>query len=340
MVKIGLVGVGFMGWIHYLAAQKLTGASLVAFASRDATKRAGDWRGIRGNFGPPGEQIDVAGLKTFATLEELLADPEIDLVDCCNPTGAHPETAIAALRAGKHVLVEKAIALDVADADRMLDAAKQAGKLLMVAHVLPYFPEFRFAVETVQSGKYGKLIAANFKRVISQPDWSAAHADAAATGGPSVDLHIHDTHFIGLLCGVPKAVFATGIPNGPIISHVNTTYIYGDHGPSVACSSGALAMKAREFVHGYEIYLERATLTFESGVQPLTVLHADGSRDVPALGDGDPVGAFTAELQAAVDGVRTGQMPPLLSGQLARDALSLCHLENQAVRTGQIVPFA
>ena len=56
MVRVGLAGVGFMGWIHYLAYQRSDKAKLCAFSSRDDKKRVGDWRGIKGNFGPPGEQ--------------------------------------------------------------------------------------------------------------------------------------------------------------------------------------------------------------------------------------------------------------------------------------------
>src|SRR4051812_32008408 len=65
VVRIGLVGVGFMGWIHYLAYQHLKGAKLAAVSSRDQAKLAGDWRSIRGNFGPPGEQVDLSGVKTY-----------------------------------------------------------------------------------------------------------------------------------------------------------------------------------------------------------------------------------------------------------------------------------
>src|SRR5438046_7424050 len=105
MVRIGIVGLGFMGWVHYLATKRLRGARLTAVCSRDPKKLAGDWRGIRGNFGPPGEMVDLSHLKRYDRLEALLADPDIDLIDVCNPTQAHPATAIAALNAGKHVLV-------------------------------------------------------------------------------------------------------------------------------------------------------------------------------------------------------------------------------------------
>lgn len=341
MVRIGIVGLGFMGRIHYLAAQRLRGASVAAVCTRDQAKLAGDWRNTRGNFGPEPGMVDLGGVKKYRALDEMLADPDIDLIDICAVTDQHAPMALAALKAGKHVLVEKAIALSPAEADAMVAAARQAGKLLMVAHVLPFFPEFKFAAEAIRGGQYGKVLAAHFKRVIAKPDWSADIGDAAKTGGPAVDLHIHDTHFIGLVCGVPKDVFAVGTVEGGAVSYLTTSYLYGPGGPAVTCSSGAVCMGGRPFVHGYEIYLERASLVYDSGGTPLTLLSADGKATQPQLpGGGDPLAAFTDELQAAVDGVATGREPDLLSGKLARDALVLCHRECESVKTGKAVAVA
>jgi predicted dehydrogenase len=338
MVRIGIVGIGFMGRIHYLAGQRLRGAKVAAVCSRDSAKLAGDWRNTRGNFGPEPGQVDLAGVKKFANIADLLADPDIDLIDICTVTDQHAPLALQALRAGKHVLVEKAIALSTADADAMVAAARKAGKLLMVAHVLPFFPEFKFAAQTIRGGQYGKLLAAHFKRVIAKPDWSADIGDAAKTGGPAVDLHIHDTHFIGLVCGVPKQVFAVGTIEKDAVTYLTTSYLYGPGGPAVTCSSGAVCMGGRPFVHGYEIYLEKASLIYDSGGTPLTLLTADGKSSQPALpGGGDALSAFTDELQAAVDGVASGKEPDLLRGQLARDALVLCHRECESVKSGKAV---
>ena len=140
MLGLGIVGVGFMGRVHALALQNVPGARLAAIASRDAAKRAGDWSATRGNFGPPPGHFDLTGVRAHATLDELLADPAVDLVDICTPTDQHPAQVIRSLEAGKHVLVEKAIALTVADAMRMIAAADAAGRLLMVGHVLPFSP--------------------------------------------------------------------------------------------------------------------------------------------------------------------------------------------------------
>src|SRR4051794_35051063 len=320
MVRIGLVGVGFMGMIHYLAARRLKGAQVTALCSRDAKKLAGDWRDIKGNFGPRGEMMDLGGVKKYPRLDDLLGDPDIDLVDVCNPTHLHPETASAALKAGKHVLVEKAIALEAKDADAMLKAARKSGKLLMVAHVLPFFPEFAFAAEAIRGGTHGKLLGAHFKRVISRPDWSSDIGDASKTGGPAIDLHIHDTHFIGLVAGVPERVFSVGKVEGDgSVSYLTTSYLYGKDGPALTCSSGALAMKTRPFVHGYELYLEKATLAYESGSLPLTLLPAEGTPSAVALPVAGELTAFTQEIQQAIDALTLNQPAPLISARLARD---------------------
>jgi predicted dehydrogenase len=338
MTRIGTVGIGFMGMIHFLAARKLNDAHVTAICSRDDKKLAGDWRSIQGNFGPRGEIMDLAGIKKYRDLDDMLADKDIDMIDICNPTHLHPENAIKALQAGKHVLVEKAIALEPKDADAMLEAAKKAQRLLMVAHVLPFFPEFAFAAQAIRGGQFGKLLGGHFKRIISKPDWSAEIGDASKTGGPAIDLHIHDTHFIGLVCGVPNHVFSTGVVSGGAVDYLTTAYLYGPAGPAVTCSSGALTMKGRPFVHGYELYLEKATLVYESGTCPLTVLKADGASEQPKLAGGDDAtAAFTLEIQAAVDGIKTGREHDYLSGKLARDALVLCYRECESVKTGKAV---
>jgi predicted dehydrogenase len=311
---------------------------VAAVCSRDPAKLAGDWRNTRGNFGPEPGAVDLSGVKKYANVADLLSDRTIDLIDICTVTDQHANIAIQALKAGKHVLVEKAIALSTADADEMVSAAKKARKLLMVAHVLPFFPEFKFAAESIRGGKYGSVRAAHFKRVIARPDWSADISDASKTGGPAVDLHIHDTHFIGLVCGVPKQVFSVGTVDGDAVSYLTTSYLYGPDGPAVTCSSGAVCMAGRPFVHGYEIYLEHASLIYDSGGTPLTLLTADGKSTHPELaGGGDPLSAFAEEIQASVDGINSGKEPDLLSGQLARDALVLCHRECESVKTGKAV---
>ena len=340
MIGIGIVGVGFMGRIHALALKKVPGARLSAIASRDPAKRAGDWSATRGNFGPPPGLFELTGVQTHATLEELLADPAVDLVDICTPTDQHPGQVIQALEAGKHVLVEKAIALTADEAEAMIAAAERSGQLLMVGHVLPFFPEFDYAASLTQSGDAGRLLGGHLTRVIAAPDWSPEMADASKTGGPAVDLHIHDAHFVGLLAGNPDSVESVGvIGQGGAVDYLSTIYRYSD-GPALSCSSGAVATAGRPFAHGFELYFEHATLSYHSGGVPLTRFGTGGEAEVVKLpGGDDPLAGFTAELTEAMRAVETHTPSRRLSARLAADALALCHAEIASVKSGKPVAF-
>ena len=358
MIRVGIVGIGFMGMIHYLAYQKVRGAKVTALCSRDRKKLAGDWRGIQGNFGPPGTIMDLRGLKAYEDWREMLDDPEIDVVDICLPPALHGEVAIAAAKAGKHALVEKPIALEPATARRMLQAAERAGTLLLIAHVLPFVPEYAFARQMVQGGKYGRLVGGHFKRIISDPSWLKDFFDPRAVGGPVVDLHIHDAHFIRMLCGMPKAVFSSGRLRGEVVEFFTTQFLFGAGDPkppnpqplahkgrgelAVTATGGVVNQQGRSFTHAFEIYLEQATLMYDSAVVdgqavtnvPLTVLGPKGKVTRPKLKATD---AFVAELSEVVRSVRSGQTSPILGGDLALDALVLCEKQTQSVRIRKLV---
>lgn len=342
MANVGIVGIGFMGMIHYLAYQNVKGSKVAAIATRDAKKRAGDWRGIKGNFGPPGTVMDLKGVTPYENWQDMLADPKIDLVDICLPPQLHPEVAIAALKAGKHVLVEKPIALDTPAALKMVEVAKKAGKLLLIGHVLPFFPEYAFALKAVQSGKYGRLLGGHFKRIISDPLWIKDFYDPRTVGGPVVDLHIHDAHFIRLLCGMPQSVFSTGRTRGDVVEFFTSQFQFADKDLAVTATSGVINQQGRSFTHGFEIHLEKATIVFDFAVVgdqprvqiPLTVLGPGGKVIEPKL---DAVDGFVAELTEATKAIKSGKPSAILDGTLAADALTLCHKQTQSVKTGKVV---
>ncbi len=344
-MRVGIVGIGFMGMVHYLTHQQISGSKVVAICDQDAARRAGDWRGIQGNFGPAGQQMDLTGVTAYQQVDDLLADPDVELVDICLPTAAHAETAIRALQAGKHVFCEKPMALDLAAARRMAAAATRAGRLLMIGQVLPTFPEYAFAVETTRSRKYGELLGGHFKRVISEPTWMPKYYDPQVIGGPMLDLHIHDAHFIRYLIGMPTHVTSRGRMRGDVVEYFTSQYEFGDRDLTVTAIGGVVPQPARSFLHGYEIHFERATIAFEFAVidgaprllMPCTVFPQKGPARIVKLGSGDPMDAFRAELKLARAAVKTGKPAEFLSADLAQDAMRLCDRQTQAVRTGKRV---
>ena len=90
----------------------------------------------------------------------------------------------------------------------------QHERLLMVGQVLPFFPEYQFALNAIQSGEFGKLLGCKLKRVISDPTWLNHFYDPEKIGGPLLDLHVHDAHFLRLIAGMPNGVYSTGRHRG------------------------------------------------------------------------------------------------------------------------------
>ena len=337
MVRIGIAGIGFMGVTHYKAAQKVKGGRVTAVFTRDPKKLAGDWTRVKGNFGDSGGMQDLSRVRRYDDLGAMIADPDLDLIDICLPTTMHRDVTLDALKAGKHALVEKPIALSVRDADRMVEAARKARRRLMVGQVLRFFPEFAILKRAIEGGKFGKLLGAHFKRIISKPNWSRDNwfADLSKTGGAGVDLHIHDTDFILYLFGKPDRVFSSGMTMQGYVQYLTTHYLYDGRNVSVTAESGCVAQSGLPFKHGYEVFFEKGSFLYDSMYgQPILLLTADGKKTTPRLNFPD---AFVAEVQHAVDCVRKDVESPILSGASARDSLRLCLLESEAVKKGRIL---
>jgi len=319
-----------MGWIHQLAYRRSKNAKLVAFCSSDSKKRAGDWRGIKGNFGPPGDEISLEGIEVFESLERMVRSPDIDVIDICLPPHLHTAAATLAMENGKDVFCEKPLALNAKDCFHIMRTAGQTQRMVMVAHVLPYMGAFAFATELVANKTYGKPIGGYFKRIISDPTWIADFYAKDKVGGPLVDLHVHDLHWIQLLFGQPDGVHAVGRMQGDVAKFAHVVYDFGNAELAVASSSGVIDGPGRPFTHGFELHLENATLQHEFAAysdtmetMPLKIVTRDGQVIRPELPAGDDVDAFVAEIEDMAESVRTRKTAPRLDGMLAAQAVEL-----------------
>ena len=333
MLKVGITGIGFMGMIHYLAYQRMEEVKVAALCESFFKERlAGDWTKIKGNFGPQGTMMDLSGISTYDSLDEMLKNPELDVVDICLPPNQHAAATIAALNAGKHVFCEKPIALRPEEGVAMVEAAEKNGKMLMIGHVLPFFDSHGFVAQAAQSGKYGKLLGGHFNRVISDPVWLTNFYDMNKIGGPLLDLHVHDAHFIRAVFGMPKAVQSVGRSRGAVPEYFSTQFIYDDPGLVVTANSGCIMQQGRPFMHNFEAHFEEATVAFDSfSGLPVTVLTKDGGVEKPEFGESDDVTPFVRELTEAQKAFVSGTPSSLLDGVLARDALILCHKEVESI---------
>ncbi len=300
-VNLAIAGLGFMGATHARAALAVDNLRLAAVVSSDEKKLAGDLRDTGGNLGVPGELLDFSGVRKFRRIEDALADPGIDAIDICLPTDLHAPTAIAALRAGKHVLVEKPLALTEAAANEVLQEAKKSGRILMTGQVLRFLPAYAEAARLVRSGVLGPIRMSWFRRHCAKPAWGGWLTDPARSGGGIFDLLIHDVDYAIWLFGEPASITAAG--SGGLLG---ATFIYPDSGP-VVIEGGWHAQGPYPFSMSFTIAGEHGTLEFSSQGCPLTL-----SRAGAAAGEIVPVeetDGFQQELRYFADCVANNRQP-------------------------------
>lgn len=292
-VGVGVIGLGFMGRIHAEAygAARAAGyeCNLVAVCDEQADRLGDD---------DTRSWCDPRGVRTYTDADHLLADENVTLVSICTPTDTHVDLAVRALRAGKHVLVEKPVAIRSADVQRLVDEAEGAATLCMPAMCMRFWPGWAWLQEQIEQATYGRVQSAVFQRLGTLPAWSPAfYADAARSGGALMDLHIHDADFVRWCFGDPAHVTSTGS-----ISHVTTSYHYPAGPPHVVAEGGWLPGPGFEFRMRYTVGFDTATADFDlSRDPPLQLTHEGETRPVPL----DPLTGYDLQIRHLVEAITT-----------------------------------
>jgi len=332
-VNVAVAGLGFMGVTHLRAYLALPSARLVAVCDPARLPVGGVLPGVAGNVKKSGAVHLGRRVKVFRKLDELLADPEIDLVDLCTPTPLHAGQVIAALKAGKHVLCEKPLARTAAEGRQILHVAESSPGFLMPAFCMRFWPGWSWLKQTIEQRVYGKMLAAHFQRLSEKPGWSGQRA-GEDRGGALLDLHIHDTDFAQFLCGPPKAVFSSGVTDAAgLIVHVVTQYIYGG-GPVLSAEGSWL--QAAGFNMAFTIHCQRATLEFDFARSPNRVQITEPGRTARSLHCDGPDG-YGAEIRYFVECVAARRPPSLVTARDAVTALEICEAEEKSLRSGSLV---
>ena len=277
-INTGIIGFGFMGRTHARAYQDAqrdgSPCQLIAIADRNHEKK--NTSKPAGNIGAPEIEIDTTGITFHHDAEAVINHPDIELVSICTHTETHVELAIAALNTGKHVLLEKPIALSPDEVQRLLDVASKTDRLCIPAMCMRFWPAWAHIKQTIDADTFGPVRNASFSRLGSSPQWSAEfYSDQSRSGGVLHDLHIHDTDFIVHCFGVPEAVTCVGDPLA-----LTTLYHY-NNSPSPISAQGAWD---RPPSMGYQmkctIVFEDATLDFDLNRTKQLILY-QGEQSTP-----------------------------------------------------------
>jgi predicted dehydrogenase len=330
-VNVAVAGLGFMGATHLRAYQVNRQARIVAVCDPVRQPVNGVLSGVQGNLNRGGDLALGSRVKVYREFTELIADPDVELVDICTPTALHAAQAIAALKAGKHVLCEKPLAQNVAAARKILDTAAKSENFLMPAMCMRFWPGWNWLKRVVMEQTFGAVQAAGFRRVTAKPAWSQAETHL---GGALLDLHIHDTDFVNFLFGRPAAVFSTGVTSAAgAVDHIVTQYIY-PRGAVVQAEGSWLLPDG--FNMSFTLHCERATIDFDLSLGPDALrLQAAGKKArTIKLKKTD---GYHEEIACFVDSVARGVKPSVVTAEDGLAALEICAAEEKSVRTGKVV---
>ena len=248
-MNVGIVGAGFFGQMHAEAMREIPGLRLVAASRQDGAALAAFCRRF--------------GATPYTDYRELYRDPAVDAVVIATPHETHAEVAVAAARAGKHILLEKPMALSLFDCDRIIAAAREARRKLMVGHVNRFARAYRTAKALLDSGELGDVVfgVSTMSKQWMEPNRRSWHLSRETGGGMWLTAGLHcldrlvwlvgsrvssvcaqlDTRFFDQAADDVGLIFVR-FCNGSFGTVVSTAYRHGapKHLTELTCTSGAL----------------------------------------------------------------------------------------------------
>lgn len=349
-IKVGVIGAGSISELHLNAYRNNPHAEVYAVCDLN------------------GERAKAAAEKFGAKVfyddhRKLLADPQLDAVSICTWNNTHAEFSIAALNAGKHVLVEKPLCLTVEEALDIQRAVRASGRILQVGFVRRYDSNAQLLRRFIEQGEFGKIYYAKaslLRRLGNPGGWFADKSRSG--GGPLIDIGVHVIDLCWYLMGKPKVVSVSGntynklgnrsnvkglsfykaadydasvntvedLANG-LIRFENGASLYVDVSFTLHIKQDEGSAKLFGTKGGFEVIPELAIVTEKHD----TILNVTPQTDHPGF---DFNSAFQAEIDHFVDCVRSGAEPisPVEDGVEIMKMLTGIY---ESARTGREVRF-
>lgn len=219
-LKAGIIGCGGIANGKQMPGIKATGlVDMVAFCDIDGAKA----EKAATTFG-------TEAAKTYTDYKELLKDGEIDIVYVCTPNRSHSEISVAALNAGKHVMCEKPMAINSAEAQKMLDAAKANDKILTIGYQNRFRADSAYLKEECKTGVLGDIYFAKARalRRRAVPTWGVFLNEYEQGGGPLIDIGTHALDLTLWMMDNYKPQYAVGTVYHKLNDQKNTANDFGD----------------------------------------------------------------------------------------------------------------
>ncbi|MBN3524716.1 Gfo/Idh/MocA family protein [Paenibacillus apiarius] len=323
-MKIAVVGCGGMGRVHALEFAKMPNVELVGVC--DIVPELAE------------SLARQTGTSAFASFDAMMSSVKADIVSVAVPSYLHKELVIQAAAAGKHVICEKPIALNVEDAEEMVRVCEANGVQLFVGHVVRFFPEYAQIKHQIDAGQIGKVGVANAKRVGAHPgNVKAWYKDTDKSGGVIVDLMVHDIDFMRWTLGEVKSVYAMNKYDDDM-DYALVTLVF--ESGAVANMEGFWGYPgsfhyAAEFA-GTAGLVQSDSLKAQSLQIRKSGAEADGGNFVEIPQSPGYRNPYTVELEHFIGCIRDG-IEPIVTAWDACRALNIAAAAQESIRTGKAV---
>jgi predicted dehydrogenase len=322
-VRLAIVGAGHMGARHAACIRATQEARLTAVYSPNLEHA----RALAAGY----------EAQVCAGVEELAGRQDVDAVVVAAPTSSHADLALAAIRAGKHVIVEKPLARTMDEAQMLMRTAEGAGVLLLTGHVARFYPALRLLHEQITLGRVGAPAVIHLSRETATPavGW---RSDLAKSGGVILDLGIHEFDWLLWTIGPVERVYCKAVvrSGGDAHEYAITT---------LRLASGAIAqvessmVRASGFRTAGEIAGDKGMLTFDSDLDQ--ALRSDLEAQGRSVQDGLPTtftdrSPYVTQMEHWVRCIQ-GRDPPEVTPKQACDALQVALAALESAATGRAV---
>jgi predicted dehydrogenase len=334
-IRFAIVGCGTIAPMHADAIGRTGGATLVAVTSRrpDQARAFAEGR----------------GLAWEPDLPALLRRADVDAVTICTPSGLHAEMAISAMRAGKDVVIEKPLAVTVAQADAALAVSRETGRTLAVISQLRFAPDVIEVKQALADGRLGRLLLVDLSMKYFR---SQAYYDSAAWrgtwamdgGGALMNQGIHGIDLLLWLAGAAKTIYGYARTMARTIEVEDTAIAVAEMENGCLATITSTTSVTPGFPRRLALHGERGSIVLEETRIARWEIEGAPPRETtaaPAIGASSvPTAIGTDEFAAQYDAITTGlreRRPPPISGEEARRAVATVLAVYESSRSGRPV---
>lgn len=312
-VRIAIMGLGGMAAQHKVAYDRLAGEGRELRLVAVCDKNPSCLTSVSSTNLGTADIGSFEGVTLYTDPDEMLASEELDAVDICLPTFLHKDFTLKFLRAGKHVMCEKPMALSSADCFEMVRVAEECDLRLMVGQCLRFEPAYLYLKHLVDSGELGPLRRIGMGRLSYMPAWGGWFRNPELSGGAITDFHIHDIDMLRFILGEPRAVSSLAHDPSTGWQYVSSRFHYD--GIIAEAEASFDESPSAPFSMWYRARFAEATVAFDT--DRITVYPDSGEPYEPQLPYDDRIASELSYFADVVAGVTENTVNPPESAALS-----------------------